>query len=939
MERHLNIQKGDQVYILGYNKTSEWCEVKNIQTGVIGWVPATYIKPVNSLDKHSWYHGQIERVKAEYLLSSGINGSFLVRESETCPGQLSISLRWEGRVYHYRINKENETGLYFVSKEAKFVTLVELIHHHSIEPDGLITTLLYPAPKKNKPTLFSLSPEDKWEIDRTEIQMKFKLGSGQYGEVYEGLWKRYNKVVAVKTLKEETMCLEDFLEEASIMKEMKHPNLVQLLGVCTREPPYYIITEFMPKGNLLDYLRNTNKSELPNTVLKYFAIQISSAMSYLESKNFIHRDLAARNCLVGDNNIVKVADFGLARLIKEDTYSAHVGAKFPIKWTAPEGLAYNKFSNKSDVWSFGVLLWEIATLGKSPYPGVELSNVYHLIDTGYRMECPDNCPDGIYQLMRKCWQWDANARPTFKQIYSELEAMFQENDDNSSINSSTNKIKPIMGLSLKNHHHNQEQRQSFVHLGNGDTLRINKPLLSSFSSTSTSKINGHSKPHPPTPPERSTSFKDVDNFTCNGVKTKILPQKNDDFPSIESKFQPIKSEDDISKNIVPQDDINKFGTMPKNVKIIQNDDLMTKSVQIDEKLASIPEFKRINLRKIPQKSEEKSPEELTSRPSLKFTQKQFPKTQIQVPLPLKSSSNSSSDTSNELKKSTDSQTSSSSCSLTLSNHQRSHSVSELDDPSPSDKLAQINSVFNEVKRSCFERKSARAHTSNYDYAINSFNLKLKSENNELKIVENNNNNNDISQQQEDTLKTNGNSNIEYASYRIKPSHYKQTGIFTPINNKKSQLVKSEYSSIIKDIRFYKEDLELLIQKLRNIQKQKTNNSVAIKQFLSSVEIFNEKINSLINLSPESIVFDINSSVSSVDQQIKLNQITRSINQLKDYQKEITQFCEQINFSYSTNNLTTQQHVNEELSVTQLLDTLNKKFNEFMHVLDKFPLRP
>jgi serine/threonine protein kinase len=161
--------------------------------------------------------------------------------------------------------------------------------------------------------------------------------------------KRYNKIVAVKTLKEETMCIDEFLAEASIMKEMKHTNLVQLLGICTREPPYYIITEYMPNGNLLEYLRGNQKNQptsaetLNQTVLLYFAVQIASAMAYLESKLFIHRDLAARNCLVGENQLVKVADFGLARLVNSnggDTYTAHIGAKFPIKWTAPEGYFY-----------------------------------------------------------------------------------------------------------------------------------------------------------------------------------------------------------------------------------------------------------------------------------------------------------------------------------------------------------------------------------------------------------------------------------------------------------------------------------------------------------------------------------------------------------------------------------------------------------------------
>ncbi|XP_076632207.1 tyrosine-protein kinase Abl isoform X1 [Colletes latitarsis] len=438
-ENQLSLKKGEQVRILSYNKSGEWCEAHS-STGQVGWVPSNYVTPVNSLEKHSWYHGRISRNNTEYLLRSGINGSFLVRESESSPGQRSISLRYEGRVYHYRINEDSEGKIMlqqfgrksrghpmYVTNESKFNTLAELVHHHSMLADGLITQLLYPAPKHNKPTVFPLSPEpDEWEINRTDIVMRHKLGGGQYGDVYEAVWKRYNMTVAVKTLKEDTMALKDFLEEAAIMKEMKHRNLVQLLGVCTREPPFYIITEFMSKGNLLDYLRNESKHQINAVVLMHMATQIASGMSYLESRNFIHRDLAARNCLVGENHLVKVADFGLARLMRDDTYTAHAGAKFPIKWTAPEGLAYNKFSTKSDVWAFGILLWEIATYGMSPYPGVDLTDVYHMLEKGYRMECPPGCPPKVYELMRQCWQWSAADRPTFKEIHHSLENMFQE---------------------------------------------------------------------------------------------------------------------------------------------------------------------------------------------------------------------------------------------------------------------------------------------------------------------------------------------------------------------------------------------------------------------------------------------------------------------------------------------------------------------------------
>ncbi|XP_025224069.1 tyrosine-protein kinase ABL2 isoform X4 [Theropithecus gelada] len=420
----LSITKGEKLRVLGYNQNGEWSEVRS-KNGQ-GWVPSNYITPVNSLEKHSWYHGPVSRSAAEYLLSSLINGSFLVRESESSPGQLSISLRYEGRVYHYRINTTAD-GKVYVTAESRFSTLAELVHHHSTVADGLVTTLHYPAPKCNKPTVYGVSPiHDKWEMERTDITMKHKLGGGQYGEVYVGVWKKYSLTVAVKTLKEDTMEVEEFLKEAAVMKEIKHPNLVQLLGVCTLEPPFYIVTEYMPYGNLLDYLRECNREEVTAVVLLYMATQISSAMEYLEKKNFIHRDLAARNCLVGENHVVKVADFGLSRLMTGDTYTAHAGAKFPIKWTAPESLAYNTFSIKSDVWAFGVLLWEIATYGMSPYPGIDLSQVYDLLEKGYRMEQPEGCPPKVYELMRACWKWSPADRPSFAETHQAFETMFHD---------------------------------------------------------------------------------------------------------------------------------------------------------------------------------------------------------------------------------------------------------------------------------------------------------------------------------------------------------------------------------------------------------------------------------------------------------------------------------------------------------------------------------
>ncbi|XP_039452494.2 uncharacterized protein LOC120431441 [Culex pipiens pallens] len=383
---------------------------------------AENLQPLSSYsrcEKYPWYHGSISLNASVRLLSSGINGSFLVRDSESSPGQRSISLRYEGRVYHYRISEDSNRKVY-LNAEAKFNTLAELVHYYSVlhKGHGLITAFLYPVPKEQHPTVFPSSPEpDEWEICRTDFMIKQKIGGGHYGEVFEAMWKRCGKTVAVKTSKDP----KALIKEAAIMKDLKHPNLVQLMGVCTREPPYYLIIESMSHGNLVDFLRSA-AAAVP---LLYMATQIASGMNYLENRKIIHLDLAARNCLVGDNYLVKVADFGLAVLMQDDSYSAHTGDKFAIKWTAPEGLAHNKFSPKSDVWAFGVLLWEIATYGMLPYPGIDRTELYHQLESGYRMERPQGCTQEVYELMRKCWQWNFQDRPTFKTILHDLEHMVQ----------------------------------------------------------------------------------------------------------------------------------------------------------------------------------------------------------------------------------------------------------------------------------------------------------------------------------------------------------------------------------------------------------------------------------------------------------------------------------------------------------------------------------
>ena len=182
------------------SENGDWCEATSVK-GDIGWVPTSYIAKVDSLEKHSWFHGNITRAEAELSLSSGINGSFLVRESESKPGQFSISLRYDGRVFHYRIHFDPQ-GKCYVTPESKFDTLAKLVVHHSKNPDGLTTTLHYPAPNPRKPPIYSISHDvDQWELNRSDIEMGQKLGGGQYGEVYKAVLKKQGLYVAVKTFK------------------------------------------------------------------------------------------------------------------------------------------------------------------------------------------------------------------------------------------------------------------------------------------------------------------------------------------------------------------------------------------------------------------------------------------------------------------------------------------------------------------------------------------------------------------------------------------------------------------------------------------------------------------------------------------------------------------------------------------------------------------
>ncbi|XP_037945975.1 tyrosine-protein kinase Src42A [Teleopsis dalmanni] len=426
-DEDLSFRKGEHLEILN-DTQGDWWLARSKKTRQEGYIPSNYVAKLKSIEAEPWYFRKIKRIEAEkkLLLPENEHGAFLIRDSESRHNDYSLSVRDGDTVKHYRIRQLDEGG-FFIARRTTFRTLQELVEHYSKDSDGLCVNLCKPCVQIEKPVTEGLShrTRDQWEIDRTSLKFVRKLGSGQFGEVWEGLWNNTTPV-AIKTLKSGTMDPKDFLAEAQIMKKLRHNKLIQLYAVCTVEEPIYIITELMKHGSLLEYLQviaGKGRSLKMSTLIDMSA-QIAAGMAYLESQNYIHRDLAARNVLVGDNNIVKIADFGLARLIKEDEYEARVGARFPIKWTAPEAANYSKFSIKSDVWSFGILLTELVTYGRIPYPGMTNAEVLTQVEHGYRMPQPPNCEPRLYEIMLECWHKDPMRRPTFETLQWKLEDFY-----------------------------------------------------------------------------------------------------------------------------------------------------------------------------------------------------------------------------------------------------------------------------------------------------------------------------------------------------------------------------------------------------------------------------------------------------------------------------------------------------------------------------------
>uniref|UniRef100_A0AAR2J7C0 receptor protein-tyrosine kinase n=1 Tax=Pygocentrus nattereri TaxID=42514 RepID=A0AAR2J7C0_PYGNA len=325
--------------------------------------------------------------------------------------------------------------------------------------ERILTTPAHKHSTTQRSDLCCAQEDPKWEFPRKNLVLGKTLGEGEFGKVVKATAFRLKgkagyTTVAVKMLKENASHseLRDLLSEFTLLKQVNHPHVIKMYGACSQDGPLYLIVEYAKYGSLRNFLResrkvgpsymgsdaNRNSSYLENPDeraltmgdLISFAWQISRGMQYLAEMKLVHRDLAARNVLVAEGRKMKISDFGLSRdVYEEDSYVKRSKGRIPVKWMAIESLFDHIYTTQSDVWSFGVLLWEIVTLGGNPYPGIAPERLFNLLKTGYRMEKPENCTEEMYSLMLRCWKQEPDKRPTFSEISKELEKMMVKSRD------------------------------------------------------------------------------------------------------------------------------------------------------------------------------------------------------------------------------------------------------------------------------------------------------------------------------------------------------------------------------------------------------------------------------------------------------------------------------------------------------------------------------
>lgn len=426
-----------------------------------------------------WFH-KITREEADKLIASSghIDGKFLVREKEK--GSFALSLSFQNGSKHYKISrcKTSNGEKLAIEDGPRFDNLMDMVAHYYNKSDGLLCKLTTPCQARgftkkirtlsgtninpiyggpvremgisrdaidhgnfDEPEAFEDDggpvsgpidtkiydtvprTDDVFNLNRNQVNVLKELGSGNFGSVMMGEYRHKGKTipVAIKTLKQADLptAQDDLMREAKLMSELDSPFIIRMIGVC-KSGEIMLVLELASMGPLNKYLKKNPMTTVQNiTELMY---QVSQGMAYLESRNFVHRDLAARNVLLANEHLAKISDFGMSKAlgIGNEYYKAQAAGKWPLKWYAPECIYFFKFDSKSDVWSYGVTLWEAMSYGAKPYRGMKGAQIVEMIDQDRRLEKPDKCPQAMYDLILKCWQRKSEDRPTFQQIVQQM---------------------------------------------------------------------------------------------------------------------------------------------------------------------------------------------------------------------------------------------------------------------------------------------------------------------------------------------------------------------------------------------------------------------------------------------------------------------------------------------------------------------------------------
>ncbi|CAG00734.1 unnamed protein product, partial [Tetraodon nigroviridis] len=435
---------------------------------------------ITAHEQMPWYHGNIPRQEGERRLYCGAqpDGKFLVRERDE-PGSFALSVMYGKTVYHYQI-LQAKSGKYSMPGGTNFDTIWQLVEYLKMKPDGLVTVLgevcingraaestiplfstLRPqrqngytpppgghlaearaaAPKTSVSMAADQDPGTdsnpyhnpneirKFSIQRSQLLIdEVELGSGNFGCVKKGVLRTDSGQVdvAIKVLKSdnESLVKDEMMREAEIMYQLSNRYIVRMLGLCNAEN-LMLVMEMAPAGPLNKFLSSKRDTVTVENIVQLMH-QVSMGMKYLEEKNFVHRDLAARNVLLVNQRFAKISDFGLSKALGADDsyYKARTAGKWPLKWYAPECINFRKFSSKSDVWSFGVTMWEAFSYGGKPYKKMKGPEVNQFIEAGNRMERPEPCPEKMYALMKECWTYKHEDRPDFKKVEESMKSYY-----------------------------------------------------------------------------------------------------------------------------------------------------------------------------------------------------------------------------------------------------------------------------------------------------------------------------------------------------------------------------------------------------------------------------------------------------------------------------------------------------------------------------------